>query len=50
MQYIEHAFPTTQYETYVDENGNEHSRPVMDSQGNLVENREAVGAAGQTAG
>ena len=42
MQYLNNSFPTTQYETYVDEAGNEQKRPVTDSQGNLVENAEAV--------
>lgn len=41
IQLVEASFPTQQYETYVDDNGNERSRPVVDSQGNPVTNREA---------
>lgn len=42
MQFVEHSFPTAQYETYEDENGNVQSRPVKDASGNPVENKEAV--------
>lgn len=42
MEYIRHSFPVQQYEEYVDEDGNTKSRPVVDSQGNPVENTEAV--------
>ncbi|KKN12615.1 hypothetical protein LCGC14_1014680, partial [marine sediment metagenome] len=42
MQLIEHSFPVNQYETYIDENGNERSRLVVDSQDKPVINREAV--------
>lgn len=42
MQLVEHSFPVTQYETYVDENDNTVSRAVTDSQGNPIQNREAV--------
>ncbi|MEW6385894.1 MAG: strawberry notch-like NTP hydrolase domain-containing protein [Thermodesulfobacteriota bacterium] len=42
MQYVEHAFPTTQFEPYLDEEGNEKWRAVKDSQGNPVQNAEAV--------
>lgn len=41
MQFIENSFPTTQFELYVDDNGNTKSRPVYDSKGNAVINREA---------
>ncbi|HUV62923.1 MAG TPA: strawberry notch family protein, partial [Sedimentisphaerales bacterium] len=42
IQLVEHCFPVAQYETYIDENGNERSRPVLDSKDNPVLNREAV--------
>jgi hypothetical protein len=42
MQYVERAFPTQQYEDYMDEEGNIRSRPVFDSRGNPVENPEAT--------
>lgn len=42
MQYVEHSFPTQEYEDYVDENGNIRSRPVLDSHGNPVQNAKAV--------
>ena len=42
MQLVEHSFPVTQYETYMDENGNEVSRIVEDSRGNPIQNREAI--------
>lgn len=42
MDYIKHSFPVQQYETYIDENGNERSRPVTDAAGNPVLNHEAV--------
>jgi predicted RNA methylase len=41
VQYLDRAFPTAQFETYIDENGNERTRPVKDSQGNIVRNPEA---------
>ena len=44
MQYIQNGFPTQQYETYLDDNGNEQSRAVVDSEGNPVHNAEAVAA------
>ena len=44
LQYIEKAFPVQQYEEYVDDNGKERSRPVYDSEGNPVLNKEAVAA------
>lgn len=42
MDFINRSFPVQQYEKYTDENGNERSRPVVDSQGNPVLNHEAV--------
>ena len=42
MDYIEKSFPVQQYENYRDDNGNIKSKPVYDSQGAPVINREAV--------
>ena len=42
MDYIERGFPTQQYEHYTDEEGNERTRPAKDSQGNPIQNAEAV--------
>ncbi len=42
INYVRASFPVGQFEDYMDDNGNIRSRPVMDSQGNQVENREAV--------
>ena len=42
MNYLEHSFPVQQYEEYTDDKGNTRSRPVVDSAGNPVLNREAV--------
>jgi DNA repair protein RadC len=42
MEYIENAFPIQQYENYIDEEGNEAIRPMFDSQGKPVINREAL--------
>ncbi len=42
MQYLQNAFPTQQYEEYTDENENVRSRPVLDANGNPVQNAEAV--------
>jgi predicted RNA methylase len=42
--YLDHAFPTQLYETYSDEEGNLHSRPAFDAEGNPVLCREAVAA------
>lgn len=42
MQMIDKSFPTAQRETYVDENGNERTRDVLDSAGNIVHNPEAL--------
>ena len=40
--YVMNCFPVQQYESYTDENGNEQSRPVVDSNGNPVLNKQAV--------
>lgn len=40
--YVQNAFPVQQYENYIDEKGNEQSRPVVDSKGNPVLNKQAV--------
>ena len=40
--YVNNAFPVQQYEEYLDEQGNKQSRPVVDSAGNPVLNRQAV--------
>ncbi|HBF43985.1 MAG TPA: hypothetical protein DDW42_10250, partial [Desulfobacteraceae bacterium] len=42
MQMVQTSFPVAQIETYVDDNGNQRSRVVRDSQGNIVINPEAV--------
>ena len=42
MSYIENSFPTQQYEEYRDDDGNKRSKPVYDSKGNPVLNRDAV--------
>lgn len=42
MSLIENSFPVQQFDEYRDDNGNVRSRPVYDSQGNPVINREAV--------
>lgn len=42
MSYIENCFPVQQYEKYRDDEGHTRSKPVYDSSGNQVVNREAV--------
>lgn len=42
MEYVERAFPTQRHETYIDDAGNERSRPVVDSEGNPVHDPAAV--------
>ena len=42
MSLIENSFPVQQFEEYRDDNGNVRSKPVYDSKGNPVINREAV--------
>lgn len=44
MEFVRNSYPVNQYETFTDDNGNEASRLVLDSQGNPVENPEAVAA------
>lgn len=44
LQLVDKAFPIWQYESYVDEDGNERVRLVIDSEGNKVANPEAVAA------
>lgn|GEM_PF-4418244 len=41
-QLLEKSFPTTLYEEYADENGNIRSRPVLDGDGNEVQDKNAV--------
>ena len=40
--YLMNSFPTQMFEEYTDDDGNLRSRPVMDSAGNPVQNKEAV--------
>ena len=42
MEYIEKSFPVQQYDEYKDEKGNVKSKPVYNSKGEPVLNREAV--------
>ena len=42
MSYIENSFPVQQFEKYRDDEGNIRSKPVYDSKGSPVMNREAV--------
>ena len=42
LELIRKSFPVNQYEEYKDENGNVRSRPVLDSKGEPVQNKEAV--------
>ena len=42
LDYLTHSFPTQLFEVYSDEDGNLHSRPVFDADGNPVQSREAV--------
>jgi hypothetical protein len=42
MDYIQRGFPTQQYEEYTDEEGNVRTRPAKDSEGNPIQNAEAV--------
>ncbi|MCC6775623.1 MAG: strawberry notch family protein [Hyphomicrobiales bacterium] len=42
IQLVERAFPTQEYEEYLDEDGKRRVRPVVDSAGKPVENAEAV--------
>lgn len=40
--YLMNSFPTQMYEEYTDDDGNLKSRPVLDSKGNPVQNKEAI--------
>jgi hypothetical protein len=42
LNYVRHSFPVQQHEEYTDEEGNKHTRPVVDSKGNPVFNQEMV--------
>ena len=42
LGFLENSFPVQQYEKYLDEHGNENSRPVYDSKGAPVLNKQAV--------
>ena len=42
MSLIENSFPVQQFEEYRDDKGNVRSRPVFDSNGKIVVNRDAV--------
>jgi hypothetical protein len=42
LDYLAHSFPTQLFEVYTDENGDLHSRPVVDEHGNPVQSREAM--------
>jgi hypothetical protein len=42
LDYLAHSFPTQLFEVYSDENGDLHSRPVVDENGNSVQSREAT--------
>jgi predicted RNA methylase len=42
LDYLKHSFPTQLFELYTDEEGNFHSRPITDADGNPVQSREAV--------
>ncbi len=42
LDYLSHSFPTQLFELYSDEEGNLHSRPANDADGNPIVSREAV--------
>ena len=42
LDYLSHSFPTQLFELFTDEEGNIHSRPAYDADGNPVISREAV--------
>jgi P-loop containing NTP hydrolase pore-1/C-terminal domain on Strawberry notch homologue len=42
LDYLSHGFPTQLFELYSDDEGNLHSRPATDADGNPVVSREAV--------
>ena len=41
-EYLRKAFPTDQFETYLDDEGRVRTRPVTDADGQPVQNREAI--------
>lgn len=47
LGYLRASFPVQEYETFTDENGNVRARPVVDSEGRPVENKEAVAVRDQ---
>ena len=42
LSYLQNAFPTRAMESYYDDEGNEHSRPKLDAQGNPVHSPDAI--------
>lgn len=42
IDYVSRSFPTAAYEEYIDDNGNTRTRPVVDSEGNIVHDPAAV--------
>jgi protein strawberry notch len=42
LDYLKHSFPIQLFELYTDDEGNLHSRPAYDAEGNPVISREAV--------
>lgn len=42
--YLQHSFPTQLFETYTDEEGNLHSLPAFDAEGNPIQCKEALAA------
>ena len=42
LDYLRHSFPTQLFELYTDDEGNLHSRPAYDAEGNPIISREAV--------
>jgi len=42
MEYLEKNFPTFQFQSYIDENGNERTRLLKDEDGNPVHNPDAL--------
>ncbi|MEQ8682729.1 MAG: strawberry notch family protein [Cyclobacteriaceae bacterium] len=42
IEFLNSSFPTVQFEEYIDTDGNLQSRPVTDSEGNLVHNLNSI--------
>ena len=42
LDFLMHAFPTVLHEEYTDDEGNTHTRPVLDQHGNPVQSQQAV--------